>query len=133
LDFSDRLTDDNYRSLVFIADLYQGVQFTSRQTAYFAPIKHLDLTDPALSADLHEENGQLVIKVTSRTLALLVEISLAGVDVVFSDNYFNLPAGRTALITCPLPTGWTLSQAKKAIQLRSVYDSYSREANGLTR
>jgi beta-mannosidase len=133
LSVSDYVSDDNIRSLVFIADLYQGVQFISRQTACFAPIKHLELTDPKLSADLHGEEGQLVIKVTSRTLALLVEISLAGVDVVFSDNYFNLPAGRTVLITCPLPAGWTLSQAKKAIQLSSVYDSYSHNVNGLAR
>ena len=80
-----------------------------------------------------EENGQLVIKVTSRTLALLVEISLAGVEVVFSDNYFNLPAGRTAIISCSLPAGWTLSQVEKAIQLRSVYDSFSHDVKGITR
>jgi beta-mannosidase len=131
--FSDYVSDDNIRSLVFIADLYQEVHFISRETACFTPIKHLDLTDPALSAHLHVENGQLVIKVTSRTLALLVEISLAGVDVVFSDNYFNLPAGRTAIISCHLPAGWTLSQAEKEIQLRSVYDSYSHDVKGITR
>jgi beta-mannosidase len=132
LDLSDRLTDDNIRSLVFIAELFKDGQFISRETAYFAPIKHLSLIDPALSADLREEKGQLVIKVTSRTLALLVEVSLAGSDVVFSDNYFNLPAGRTAIISCPMPAGWNLRQAQNAFRLRSVFDSYSLEAEGLT-
>jgi beta-mannosidase len=132
LDLSDRLTDDNIRSLVFIAELFKDGQFISRETAYFAPIKHLSLIDPALSADLHEKKGQLVINVTSRTLALRVEVSLAGSDVVFSDNYFNLPADRTAIISCPMPAGWTLRQAQNAFRLRSVFDSYSHEAEGLT-
>ena len=38
---------------------------------------------------------KLIIELTSRSLALLVELSLTDADVVFSDNYFNLPAGRT--------------------------------------
>ena len=66
----------------------------------------------------------MIIELTSRSLALLVEVSLTGADVVFSDNYFNLPAGRTVQISCPLPAGWTLDQARKAFRLRSVYDSF---------
>ncbi len=125
LDFSDRISDDNIRNLVFIAELWQGERFVNSQTAGFAPIKHLSLIDPAVTVDLRDERGQLIIELTSRALALLMEVSLTGADIVFSDNYFNLPPGRTARITCPLPGGWTLSQAQKAIRLRSVYDSYS--------
>jgi beta-mannosidase len=130
LDFSDRISDDNIRMLVFIAELYQGDRFVTRQTAFFAPIKHLSLADPAVTVDLRSEKGQLIVGLTSRSLALLVEVSLTGADVVFSDNYFDLPAGRTVRISCPLPAGWTLSQGRKALCLRSVYDSYSHGAKG---
>ena len=125
LDFSDRISDDNIRTLVFVAELWQGDQFVSRQTAGFVPIKHLSLTDPAVNVDLRDESSQLIIELTSRSLALLVEVSLTGADVVFSDNYFHLPPGRTVQISCPLPAGWTLSRAQKSFNLRSVYDSYS--------
>lgn len=128
LDFTDSISDENVRTLVFIADLYQGNQFIARQTSNFAPIKHVDLADPSIKVVLHSEAGQLIAELTARSLALLVEISLAGADVVFSDNYFNLPAGRTVQITCPLPAGWTLAQAEKAFHLCSVYDSYSHGA-----
>ena len=128
LDFSDRISDDNIRTLVFIAELYQGDRFVTRQTASFVPIKHLSLADPAVTMDLRGERGQLIVGLTSRSLALLVEVSLTGSDVVFSDNYFTLPPGRTVQISCPLPTGWTLSRAKKAFRLLSVYDSYSHGA-----
>jgi len=54
-----------------------------------------------------------------------VELSLEGQDAVFSDNYFDLPAGRTVMVTCPLPEGWTLAQAQSALKIRSVYDSFA--------
>jgi beta-mannosidase len=128
LDFSDRISDDNIRTLVFIAELWQGERFVTRQTAGFAPIKHMSLADPVVNVELRSERGQLIIDLKSSSLALLVEVSLTGVDVVFSSNYFNLPPGRKTRITCPLPDGWTLSRARKAFCLRSVYDSYSHVA-----
>jgi beta-mannosidase len=125
LDFSDRISDDNIRRLVFIAELWQGDRFVARQTAGFAPIKHLQLTNPKLRARLSKDKDRLLIELTARSLALLVELSLEGADVVLSDNYFSLPAGRTVEVSCPLPAGWTLSWARKAFHLCSVYDSYS--------
>jgi beta-mannosidase len=128
LDFSARISEDNIRTLVFIAELYQGERLITRQTAGFAPIKHLSLAAPDVTADMRCEGDQLIVELTSRSLALLVEVSLTGADVVFSDNYFNLPAGRTARISGPLPAGWTLSRTQKAFCLCSVYDSYSHGA-----
>jgi beta-mannosidase len=128
LDFSDRISDDNIRSLIFIAELWQGDRLITRQTANFIPIKHLCLANPDLTAKVRKEKEQLMIELTSHLLALLVELSLNGSDVIFSDNYFNLPAGRTALVSCPIPPGWSLSQARKALRFRSIYDSYTHGA-----
>ena len=100
LDFSDSVSDDNIRELVFIAELYQGEQIISRQTAFFAPTKHLSLADPKISVQLRIEQEQLHIELTSCSLARLVECTLEGADVVFSDNYFDLPAGRTVTHFC---------------------------------
>ncbi len=69
-----------------------------------------------------------MVELTSQALALLVEVSLAGADIVFSDNYFNLPAGRTVRISGRLPAGWTLSRAQDEIRIFSVYDSYAHRA-----
>jgi len=55
-------------------------------------------------------------------------VSLEGADVIFSDNYFDLPAGRTVNIDAPLPSGWTLLQVQKAFKVRSIYDSYAHGA-----
>ena len=128
LDFSNQITYDNLRKLIFIAELWQGDQFVTRQTAYFVPIKHLSLTDPAITVNLQSQKGELIVELISHSLALLVEVSLIGADVVFSDNYFNLPSERSIQISSPLPVGWTLSRAQKEIRICSVYDSYSHRA-----
>ena len=124
--FPSKLTTITIRKMVFIAELWQGDQLVSRQTAGFAPIKHLSLVNPEISVELSEDNDQLMIELTSRSLALLVELSLAGSEVVFSDNYFNLPAGRTS--PDYLPNACRLdpwSESKNEFHVRSVYDSYS--------
>ncbi|MDO9120575.1 MAG: glycoside hydrolase family 2 protein, partial [Anaerolineaceae bacterium] len=58
----------------------------------------------------------------------LVELNLEGADGIFSDNYFDLPAGRKVTISVPLPSGWTTAQVESALKVRSVYDSYAHGA-----
>jgi hypothetical protein len=59
-----------------------------------------------------------------------VECSLAGASaqgsVIFSDNYFDLPAQQVITVMAPLPVGWDLAMARAALKVRSVYNSYSR-------
>jgi len=81
-----------------------------------------------VTAHLRSEDGQLIVELASHSLARLVELALEGNDVIFSDNYFDLPAGRIVTVSCPLPAGWTLAQAHAALKVRSVYDSYAHYA-----
>jgi beta-mannosidase len=130
LDFSGFVTEDNSRQLVFIAELWQENTLLHRQTAYFVPIKHLSLVEPGLTTEMRQENEQLVLDVSAKSMALLVEAALPGTDVVFSDNYFNVPAGREVRITCPMLAGWSVEKAKKEFCMRSVYDSYAHPEAG---
>jgi beta-mannosidase len=132
IDVTDRLTGDNRRETVFVAELLKDNRSLALQIATFVPTKHLSLEPPAVSAAQRIEGGTLAIELTSRSLARMVELSLDGADIVFSDNYFDLPAGRTVTITCPLPDGWTAEQARAALKTRSVYDSYSQPAKEQT-
>ncbi|MCB0068405.1 MAG: hypothetical protein KDD77_14680, partial [Caldilineaceae bacterium] len=59
------------------------------------------------------------------TLARFVEVAFDGADAIFSDNYFDLPAGRSRTIAAPLPAGWTVEQATQALQVRSLYDAFA--------
>ena len=123
-DLADYVTDDNRRDLVFIAELWQGEQLAARQAAYFAPTKHLQLADPQVTADCAGDGQLFHVTLRGRSLARLVEVALEGADVVFSDNYFDLPAGRAVTVTGDLPAGWDGARVVAALRLRSVYDSF---------
>lgn len=124
-DFSDHITADSRRELLFIAELWQQDRRVALQAAFFAPTKHLRLIDPQVKTSCRVEDNLLHIDLTARSLARLVEIALAGQDILFSDNYFDLPAGRSVTVTCPLPAGWDASQAGEALRTFSVYDSFA--------
>jgi beta-mannosidase len=124
LDFSANVTDENRRQVIFIAELWKGRQLLARQLAAFVPNKHLELVPPHIQAQVSRVARQLVIRLQAQSLARFVELELDGADVVFSDNYFDLPAGKPAEVTCPLPDNWDLEQARKALKFRSLYESY---------
>ncbi len=125
LDFSEQVTDNTTRELVFVAELFNGDQLLSRQTAYFTPTKHLSLSDPSISSTLSVDGDELQIELSAKSLARLVELSFDEIDVTFSDNYFDIPAGHPVTITCPLPAGWDAAQTKAALRVRSVYNSFA--------
>jgi beta-mannosidase len=125
LNFASQVTPDNRRELVFVAELWQREQRVGLQVATFVPTKHLALAEPVVTTTLRTEQGQLVVDLAAQSLARFVELSLEGEDVIFSDNYFDLPAGRVVTVSCPLPSGWTQTQASAALKTRSVYDSFA--------
>lgn len=127
-DFSSILEDETDRNLAFIAELQQNGRIISRKTSFFVPTKHLMLTDPQITAGVNLRDGLLNIELQSSSLARLVECSLSGSDAVFSDNYFDLPAGRKVNISTPVPAGWTLEEARAAFRYRSIFDSYAHTA-----
>jgi beta-mannosidase len=124
LDFSERITDANRRGTVVVCDLLRDDHHIQTALATFAPTKHLTLEDPHLTTELSTEGPLLAIRVHADSLARFVELAFEGMDVLFSDNYFDLPAGRTVQVTCPLPEGWTLAQARAALRICSVFDTY---------
>jgi len=124
LDFSGRIVDANRRNTVLVCELWRNRTRIASCVSPFAPIKHLELEEPGLKAKVAKTGGGLSFDVSAKKLALFVELALDGADAVFSDNFFDLPAGASVRITAPLPKGWNLSRARKALRIRSLVDSY---------
>lgn len=126
LDFSERITSENERDLVLVTELIHGEERLSLAVSPFVQAKHLSLADPELSVTVQVQDGQFVCELHSRSLARFVELKLKGApNAVFSDNYFDLPTGRTVVVTCPLPTGWTENRAAEALSVYSLFDSFT--------
>jgi beta-mannosidase len=90
--------------------------------AAFAPEKDMLLPDPGITYKIRELSTGLFIDISANALARFVCLSFSGADPIFSDNFFDLPAGRSQRITCPLPAGWTLEQARQNLSVRSLAD-----------
>lgn len=114
----------NRRDVALVAELWREGRRLALSVTPFAPDKHLRLLDPAIEAELSLAGGQLSLRLRAQSLARFVELALDGADVIFSDNYFDLPAGRDMLVSCALPAGWSLEQARAALRVRSLVDSY---------
>jgi beta-mannosidase len=132
LDFVNRLADKvgdpdkpSLRDVILVCELWGGDMLVSRCVTGFVPPKHVALVDPQLQVEVGQQDDQFVVYLSSSSLARFVELSLEGVDVVFSDNYLDVPAGRTAVATCVLPEGWSVGRARDALRVRSLYDSFA--------
>lgn len=122
VDFSSLVDTENQRRVIFVAELWQDGQRAAWSVVPFVPSKHLELRDPGLTVQAHVEGETLVVVVSAQSLARFVELAIDGTDVVWSDNYFDLPAGVSVAVTCPLPEqGTSASQ----VQARSLFDSFA--------
>jgi beta-mannosidase len=123
LDFSHQHRKVNWRNAIFVAELWDGSTLQAVKIAPFANENEMPLGDPGLRFDSQvAENGQLQIHLQAQRLARFIELSLEQADPLFSDNHFDLPAGRSVTVTCAIPTGWTPQQAQQALRVRSFFD-----------
>jgi beta-mannosidase len=122
--FSDRVTPENERDLVFICELWREDEHISTSVGTFVPNKHISFVNPELKVEIDLDGDELILELQANSIARFVELKLTGTDVVFSDNYFDVPAGRVVTVTCPIPDGWTLEKTKEKFRVYSLYDSF---------
>jgi beta-mannosidase len=120
-------TTEGRRSLVLVAELVEAGSRRSLVVTPFVPDKHLALRPPTLevAVEAAAEPARAVIRLRSDMLARWVELSLDGADVIFSDNYFDLPARRQIEVSFALPADWSIELARQALRVRSVVDTYA--------
>lgn len=121
-DFTALVGPENQRNAVFVAEMWRDGKRVTQSVAIFVANKHLALHDPGLTVETRVEGQTLYVDVSAPTLARFVELSIEGTDAVFSDNYFDVPAGNTITVSTPLPENWT---GASVVQVRSLYDSYA--------
>jgi beta-mannosidase len=119
------ITDDLLRETVFIAEFWKEGQLIDRKTAFFAPVKHLSLLDPRIASTVEVVDGEARIAVTAETLALQVQLSFEGLDCVFSDNYFDLPAKTLVSITAQINQEINADALQSCLRVQTIYDSYA--------
>ena len=118
------LTPEEKRRTVFLCELKQGQERVSLSLATFTPNKHLELADPQLAVTVSQQGSQAVYEGSAKSLARFVEFKLQGADVVFSDNYFDVPAGMPVRVTSPIPAGWDLAKVRESLRVTTLASSF---------
>jgi beta-mannosidase len=124
LNFAEQITDDNRRSMVFVYTLRAHNKRISTGIATFVPNKHLDLPDPCISHEVEHLDDEIRISLVAHNTARFVMLDIPGHDVRFSDNFFDLPAGRLITVSLQTSTGLTAEEIEKSLQVISLRDSY---------
>jgi beta-mannosidase len=121
-DFTEAIRKHGATQLVFIARLYDSRQCLSSQTALFVKEKKINFPDPQLHWEMIQDEDGLAISISANALARFVWLRLEGADIIFGDNFFDLPACERVQVHCPLPDGWTVERARHSLHVRSLAD-----------
>lgn len=118
------LSPEEKFNTLFVAELWDEQQLVTTQTVTFHPDKHINYVDPQLETSITVKEQNAEIQISAKNFARFVEVKLEGIDTIFSDNYFDIPAGETRSITCAIPDGSSAQSLKKQIRLMHLHESY---------
>ncbi len=121
LDFASALDGDAIRQRVLVYEALIDGKPAGMGITSFVPSKHLELPDSKIDVGVKRDAGRAYLELRSDKHARFVSLSIPENDTIFSDNYFDLPAGRTMLvdIESEIDPG-----ALSRIQVHSLRDSY---------
>lgn len=121
------LTPEESRDVFLYYKLEQGKNKISSGSVLFVPDKHFNYISPELSLECYENDDLYIISAKSQSFARFVELSISGIDAVFSDNYFDLPSGLEQVVYLNkqenLDIG-SIAYLKENLTVKSYYDSY---------
>ena len=124
LDFRDLLDMDARRQVVLVYQLLYGGGMVSMGMVPFAPSKYLELPDAAVTAGVSGLAEGTVIRLRSSHTARYVMLYVPGYNLRFSDNFFDLPAGRSVEVAVEDPCGLRTEDIAENLRILSLRDSY---------
>lgn len=129
LDFGKEIdTVEKRRACFFEYELRSEGKTVSHETLLFVKDKHYDFQQPEIQADVKEQDDRFVIQLHSKAYARYVELSLSGADGIFSDDYFDLPAGedrKVELLKKEISVPLSKAELEQQLVIRSLYDTYT--------
>lgn len=98
LDFATELEGRARRKTVLVHELFVDGEPAGIGLTPFVPSKHLELKDPDIKIDIESDVNGKYLRVSAEKAARFVCLSVPGKDMLFSQNYFDLPAGRSVIV-----------------------------------
>ena len=114
LKFSDILNGRKKKDAVLCVRLLEGKTLLDEKSWLLVPDKNANLPKAQVKAECSAKNGTANIKLTSAVYARYVYLEAEGVLAPWSDNFFDIPAGKSVSVTVPLPEGMNMQQLQAA-------------------
>jgi len=103
-----------------IYKFYLGNKLVSEQILLLASNKQYDFKRPEITFDVREEKDDTVILLKTDCLARYVRLSIKDLDVIFSDNYFDLIKTKEIRINEKM----TVDEVRNRLEIVSLTDTY---------
>jgi beta-mannosidase len=108
-------------------DFKVGAQTLSENLLHLAPTKQVHLPAVTLIPSLAPSDGGYTLKLTANAVARDVYVTFGNLDVIPSDNYFDLLPEETQEIS--LKTAATLQQVQAAMKVISLADAFDAKTS----
>ena len=80
-----------------------------------------------MDIDIKETANSFILEITCKAYAKFIEIDLKEIDAIFSDNYFDLSAGKIKTIEVKkedLSRLVSIEELKQQLKIRSLFDTF---------
>ncbi len=121
LDFTSELSGDAVRETVLVCEMTAGGKPAGSSVTTFVPSKHVALPEVNIALETGTDAEGQFIRVTTDKTARYVCLAIPGRDVIFSDNYFDLAAGRTNTVRLLSEVEPEVLATAKVYSLRDSY------------
>lgn len=121
LNLIEELAGDSARQVVLVHELLVNGKRTSLGLTPFVPSKHLELSEPKIEVEVKSDDDGYYLEVSSDVTARFVCLSVPKRDVIFSDNFFDLPARRTVTVRVESDIDEAALSKVRAWSLRDSY------------
>ncbi|WP_269523046.1 beta-mannosidase [Coraliomargarita parva] len=126
LDFTEELASHGKTNLLLRAEMKAGDYPVSYKTALFSTPRFINLERAPIIANVTPvESGVYELELLTKSYHHMVQIDLPGIEFKCSDNYFDLHAGTSRVITLEIPSKPEASVVESSLTTYSLVDSYS--------
>ena len=126
LDLSKELAAQGAKNLLVWLKLECGGQTVSENLVTFVYPRELPLAAPQLAADIAEKDRGFIVTLRAERPALWTWLELDGVDARCTDNFVHVAKDQPAQITVRPAKPLALDAFRKALRVRSLYDTYAQ-------
>jgi beta-mannosidase len=112
------------KSSFLYCELLVNGKVASDHDYFFAPFKDLRLSKPSIGYQVARAKDGFRVTVKSDKFAKAVYLSAGDDEGAFSDNYFDLIPGKTAVVLYRSRTGLSLRDFRERLAVRSMTDAF---------